>query len=93
MEDDSGNCEGGLHFEEEDTTHPEQIPLLALRQVDDEGYVCGEVWFSPAQLPELIRALEEQLALNYSGSAALGWARWPPAELASPRPAGVIAPA
>ena len=72
MEDDSGNCEGGLHFEEEGTTHPEQIPLLALRQVDDEGYVCGEVWFSPAQLPELIRALEEQLALNYSGSAALG---------------------
>jgi len=77
IEDDSGNCEGALYCEEEDT-HPEQIPLLALRQVDDEGYVCGEVWFSPAQLPELIRALEEQLALNYSGSAALGWAPMAP---------------
>lgn len=42
---DSADCDGGLFLEEEETSHPEQIPLLALRQLDDDGLVCGEVWF------------------------------------------------
>ena len=46
--------------------HPEQIPLLALRQIDDDGLLYGEVWFQPAELPDLIAALTEQLRLNYS---------------------------
>jgi len=37
-------------------------PLLALRQIDVEGLVCGEVWFHPADLPDLIASLTEQLA-------------------------------
>jgi len=52
-------------LEEEKTTHPEQIPLLAVRQVDDKGLVCGEVWFEPADLPVLIAGLTEWLRLNY----------------------------
>jgi hypothetical protein len=73
-------------------------PLLALRQVDDEGLVCGEVWLRPADLPGLIAALTEQLLLNYSAGAQRwrgmpGWAvvesgpssSWPcsPADLAA----------
>jgi hypothetical protein len=64
-----GHCEGGVYLEEEKIEHPEQVPLLALRQVDDEGFVCGEVWFSPAQLPQLTAALIEQLRLNYTPGA------------------------
>ena len=63
---DSEDCDGGLFLEEEETTHPDQIPLLALRQVDDERLVCGEVWFQPADLPDLIAALTGQHRLNYS---------------------------
>jgi uncharacterized short protein YbdD (DUF466 family) len=29
---DGEDCDGGLYLEEEETTHPDQIPLLALRQ-------------------------------------------------------------
>jgi hypothetical protein len=70
--DEEFDLDGGLYLEEEDTTHPDQIPLLALRQVDDEGVVCGEVWLRPADLPGLIAALTEQLLLNYSA----GTRRW-----------------
>ena len=63
------DLDGGLYLEEEDTGHPEQIPLLALRQVDNEGLVCGEVWLRPDNLPELITALTEQLHMNYSAGA------------------------
>ena len=66
MGEGAGHCEGGIYLEEEDPDHPEQIPLLALRQVDDEANVCGEVWFSPADLPLLISALQEQWRLNIS---------------------------
>jgi hypothetical protein len=66
MFDDHGECEGGLYLEEQRTDHPEQIPLLALRQVDDKAVVCGEVWFFPAQLPELILMLQEQLEINFT---------------------------
>jgi len=45
---------GGIYLEEEETGHPEQIPLLALRQIDDEGRVWGEVWRSPSDLVQLI---------------------------------------
>jgi hypothetical protein len=71
-EEDVPDLDGGLYLEEEDTTHPDQIPLLALRQVDDEGLVWGEVWFQPADLPNLIAALTEQLRLNYPA----GTRRW-----------------
>jgi hypothetical protein len=36
----------GLYLEEGDTGHPEQIPLLGLRQVDNESLVCG-IWCVP----------------------------------------------
>jgi hypothetical protein len=62
------DCDGGLFLEEE-TTHPDQIPLLALRQIDDDGLLHGEVWFQPADLPHLIAALTEQHRLNYSARA------------------------
>jgi hypothetical protein len=45
---------GGIYLEEEETGHPQQIPLLALRQIDDEGRVWGEVWLSPSDLVQLI---------------------------------------
>jgi hypothetical protein len=60
------HVEGGLFLEEEVTGHPEQVPLLALRQADEQGVVWGEVWFQPAELPKLIAALAEQLEMNYS---------------------------
>jgi hypothetical protein len=63
------DCDGGLFLEEEETTHPDQIPLLALRQIDDDGLLYGEVWFQPADLPHLIAALTEQHRLNYSARA------------------------
>jgi hypothetical protein len=63
---DSGDCDGGLYLDEEETTHLDQIPLLALRQFDDDGVLYGEVWFQPADLTTLIAALTEQLHLNYS---------------------------
>jgi len=59
----------GLYLEEGDTGHPEQIPLLALRQVDNESLVCGEVWLRHDDLPGLIAALPEQLHMNYSAGA------------------------
>jgi hypothetical protein len=62
---DGGDCDGGLYLDEEETTHPDQIPLLALRQFDDDGVLYGEVWFQPADLTTLIAALTEQLHLNY----------------------------
>jgi hypothetical protein len=62
----SSHCEGGVYLAEEDTTHPEQVPLLALRQVDDEGLVCGEVWLRPADLPRLIAGLTQQFEWCYS---------------------------
>jgi hypothetical protein len=58
---DGGACDGGLYLEEEKTTHPDQIPLLAFRQFDDDGVLYGEVWFQPPDLPTLIAALTEQL--------------------------------
>jgi hypothetical protein len=69
---DGGACDGGLYLEEEKTTHPDQIPLLAFRQFDDDGVLYGEVWFQPPDLPTLIAALTEQLHLNYSP----GTRRW-----------------
>jgi hypothetical protein len=63
---DDGDCDGGLFLEEEGTTHPDQIPLLALRPIDDDGLLYGEVWFQPADLPTLIAAITEQHRLNYS---------------------------
>src|SRR5829696_9228147 len=63
---DGEDCDGGLYLEEEETTQPDQIPLLALRQIDDDGVLYGEVWFQPADLPTLIAALTEQHRLNYS---------------------------
>jgi hypothetical protein len=38
---DEKDCDGGLYLEEEETTHPDQIPLLALRQFDDDGVLYG----------------------------------------------------
>jgi hypothetical protein len=69
---DGEDCDGGLFLEEEKTTHPDQIPLLAIRQIDDDGVLYGEVWLQPADLPILIAALTEQLHLNYSP----GGRRW-----------------
>jgi hypothetical protein len=63
------HCEGGLYLEEENTSHPEQVPLLALRQVDENGVLWGEVWFLPAELPKLIAELTKQLEMNYSRSS------------------------
>jgi hypothetical protein len=69
---DGGASDGGLYLEEEKTTHPDQIPLLAFRQFDDDGALYGEVWFQPPDLPTLIAALTEQLHPNYSR----GTRRW-----------------
>src|SRR5947207_15497930 len=69
---DGEDCDGGLFLEEEATTQPDQIPLLALRHIDDDGVLYGEVWFQPADLPHLIAALTEQHCLNYSP----GTRRW-----------------
>ena len=69
---DGEDCDGGLFLEEEETTHPDQIPLLAIRQIDDDGLLYGEVWLQPADLPTLIAALTDQLRLNYSP----GTRRW-----------------
>jgi len=48
-------------------------PLLALRQIDVEGLVCGEVWFHPADLPDLIASLTEQLRLRCSPGRRWRW--------------------
>jgi hypothetical protein len=56
MGDHAARCDGGIYLEEEQTG-PEQIPLLALRQVDHEGRVWGEVWLSPSDLVQLIAGL------------------------------------
>lgn len=45
---DPTHCEGGLYPEEETTPHPEQVPLLTSRHVDETGAVWGEVWLLPA---------------------------------------------
>jgi hypothetical protein len=73
FDEDGMTCLGGIHLEEEITDHPEQVPLLSLRQVDDDARVLGEVWISPSDLLTLIRALREQLELNYSSSADRRW--------------------
>jgi hypothetical protein len=65
---DGEDCDGGLFLEEEKTTHPDQVPLLAIRQIDDDGVLYGEVWLQPADLPILIAALSEQHHLNYSAA-------------------------
>jgi hypothetical protein len=66
MGDHPLRCDGGIFLEEEETGHPEQIPLLALRQVDDEGRVWGEVWLSPSDLIQLIAGLREEWDLNFA---------------------------
>jgi hypothetical protein len=73
MFDDEGeNCAGGIYLAEEMVDHPEQVPMLSLYQMDDDGRLLGEIWLSPSDLPELITFLSEQLRLNY-GSADRRW--------------------
>ena len=43
--DPNQEFEGGLYFELENTDHPEQVPLLALRQVDCGGRNQPRRWW------------------------------------------------
>ena len=59
------DCDGGLLLEEERTTPPGPDPTArAPPNFDDDGLLYGEVWFQPADLPDLIAALTEQLRLT-----------------------------
>ena len=66
MGDDPTDLDGALYLEEEDTTHPDEVPLLALRNIDNRGRAWGEVWLRPGDLPGLLEALKEQLSTNYA---------------------------
>lgn len=63
-----GVSEGGICLAEEMVDHPEQVPMLSLYQMDDDGRLLGEIWLSSSDLPMLIRFLEEQFQLNYGAS-------------------------
>jgi hypothetical protein len=59
--------EGAIHLAEETISHPENRPLLCLYNMDDEGTILGEVWFTPADLPKLIDLLKRELDAYASG--------------------------
>jgi hypothetical protein len=77
FDEDGETCLGGIYLGEETIDHPEQIPILSLYQMDDDGRLLGEVWISSADLPQLISALREQLEMNYSSPARRRWRGMP----------------
>ncbi|HEV8178320.1 MAG TPA: hypothetical protein VGP44_11625 [Gemmatimonadales bacterium] len=54
------HCCGGL-FLQEAAEHPEQPPLLALRQFHEGGKIYGEIWFAWSDVPAIIASLSEHL--------------------------------
>jgi hypothetical protein len=62
----SGTPRSGLYLYEEHTTHPEQVPLLALRQIDDNGVLGAAVIPSGAHLVE-----EEAAQDSHPGEAVV----------------------
>ena len=59
----------GLYVTEEVIRHPEQVPLVCVYQMDEDGMVLGEVWVTPAALPPLARTLSELARRNYAPGA------------------------
>jgi hypothetical protein len=66
IEHDGGVLGAGFYLEKEDTGHPEQTPLLALRQIDDSGLVCGQVWLGEADLPLLADGLMKEFMVGFT---------------------------
>jgi hypothetical protein len=61
-----------LFLSEEEIVHPEIRPLICLSNMDEQGEILGEVWFTPADIPAIIESFQWELAHNYRS----GQRRW-----------------